>query len=353
MSIEARFSIQQGAFKLLAEFDLPHGITALFGASGSGKTTLLRAIAGLDKHQASSLVVAGHSWQDNSTFVPPHQRAVGYVFQEASLFKHLNVRQNIEFGFARRGKTADREALQNTIDLMGVSKLLDRSVAQLSGGEKQRVAIARALAAQPELLLMDEPLAALDEAGKQEIFPYLESLHQNLKIPVIYVSHSVSEVARLADHIIVLDQGQVKAQGPASEILTRTDLALAHSNDAGAILDCTVSNVDKEFGLAELNTPAGIVTVINRQLAPSQNIRLHIGARDVSIALSPPQQTSILNVLKASVLTISAENNAQVLLQLQIDQATILARLTRKSAEQLALKAGKVVYAQIKSVALF
>lgn len=353
MSIEAQFAIQQGDFTLQATFAVPHGITALFGASGSGKTTLLRAIAGLDKHPNSSLTVAGCSWQNATQFMPPQQRSIGYVFQEASLFSHLNVRKNIEFGFVRRAKKGDREALQNTIELMGVAGLLERSVDQLSGGEKQRVAIARALAAQPELLLMDEPLAALDEAGKQEIFPYLESLHQHLKIPVIYVSHSVSEVARLADHIIVLDKGEIAAQGPASEILTRADLDLAHSNDAGAILECTVSSVDAEFGLAQLSTAAGTLTVVNRDLAPQQCVRLHVGARDVSVALEPPQQTSILNVLSAEVLSISPENTAQVLLQLRIGQATILARLTRKSAEQLALNAGKVVYAQIKSVALF
>lgn len=353
MSIKADFSIQQGNFKLQAAFDLPHGITALFGASGSGKTTLLRAIAGLDKYPDSDLTVAGHRWQSGKQFLPPQHRAVGYVFQEPSLFSHLNVRQNIEFGFLRRAKHAKRETLQQTIELMGVSELLDRSVEQLSGGEKQRVAIARALAAQPELLLMDEPLAALDEASKRAIFPYLESLHQNLKIPVIYVSHSVSEVARLADHIIVLDKGEISAQGPASEVLTSPDLALAHSNDAGAILECTVSSVDSAFGLAQLDTAAGPLTVIDRNLIIGQSLRLHVGARDVSLTLEPPQKTSILNVLSAEVLSINAENTAQVLLQLRVGQATILARLTRKSAEQLALKAGKVVYAQIKSVALF
>jgi len=360
MSIQAAFQIQRGAFSLEARFSAGNGITALFGPSGCGKTSLLRALAGLDRHRNGLLEVAGTTWQRDDYFLPPHQRRLGYVFQEPSLFEHLSVAENIGFGSKRWAKHNQQSQSEHRsisgselIEMMGVAPLLTRTTQQLSGGEKHRVAICRALATQPDLLLMDEPLAALDEAGKQDILPYIESLHQQLELPVIYVSHSVPEVARLADQIIVLGQRKLLAQGKCSDILTQPDLTLAHSNDAGAVLECEVTSVDEHYGLATLSTLAGQLTVVNRQFRLGETLRLQVAARDVSVTLSPPHDSSILNVLPATIESLSAENTAQVLVQLKAGSTRLLARLTTKSTEQLALCKGKLVYAQIKSIALF
>ena len=353
MTIEARFRIDQGGFVLDVDFSLPaQGVSSLFGPSGCGKTTLLRAIAGLEHHSDGYLKVGDMIWQDAGRFVPPHQRPLGYVFQEASLFPHLNVRRNLEFGVRRVAESERRVSLQQAIELLEIGQLLERRPDTLSGGERQRVAIARALAVSPRLLLMDEPLAALDVNRKQEILPYIESLHRELDIPVIHVSHSPDEVARIADHLVLLESGRVTASGDVHEIFTRLDLPPAQDSDAAAIIEATVSGHDETYHLTYLEFAGGQVTVPREDLGEGSQVRLKLAARDVSLTLEHQSGTSILNILPAVIDKITDEDSAQVTVRLLAGDAPVLARITRKSAIDLALQAGKSVYAQIKSVAL-
>lgn len=353
MTIEARFQIHRDDFTLDVDLNLPsHGITAVFGPSGCGKTTLLRAIAGLEQHRDGFLKVGDITWQENDRFTPPHQRPLGYVFQEASLFMHLNVRDNLEYGLKRVPQAEQKIALQQAIDLLAIEPLLERAPARLSGGERQRVAIARALAVSPRLLLMDEPLAALDKSRKQEILPYLESLHHELDIPVIYVSHSADEVAQLADHLVLLETGKVTATGTIGDMLTRLDLSLAHGNDAEALIKATVAAHDDEYDLTHLDFPGGRFTVAHKDLPIGRPVRLRVAARDVSLTLEHQSGTSILNIFPATINEITPDGKSQMIVRLMIEDVPMLARITRKSASILDLKPGKKVYAQAKSVAL-
>ncbi|MCH7588702.1 MAG: molybdenum ABC transporter ATP-binding protein [Chloroflexi bacterium] len=353
MSIVARFRVVRGDFVLDVDLSLPsQGITALFGPSGSGKTTLLRSIAGLDRHQDGYLKVGDNLWQEGERFVPPHRRSLGYVFQEASLFTHLTVRDNLEYGLKRVSHNEHKISLDSTIELLGISPLLDRRPDTLSGGERQRVAIARALAVSPGLLLMDEPLAALDRASKQEILPYLESLHDELEIPVIYVTHISEEVSRLADHLILLEAGRVVATGAISEMLTRLDLPLAHGNDAAAMIEVVVASHDEVYQLTHLDFRGGRINVARIDQPVGHRLRLRILAQDVSVILEPQVSTSILNVFPVTVDEVFPDGGAQVTLRLLAEGVPILSRITRKSAVELDLKPGKSVYAQVKSVVL-
>ncbi len=353
MTIEAQFKIARQDFTLDVELTIPdNGVTAIYGDSGCGKTTLLRAIAGLE-HSPEGFLKVGHKiWQDGSFFLPPEKRALGYVFQEASLFSHLNVRKNLEYGLKRVKKNEGKISLDRAIELLSISHLLDRSTTQLSGGERQRVAIARALATSPRVLLMDEPLSALDLKRKQEIMPYLESLHDELKIPILYVSHAPGEVARLADHLILLQDGQLKASGKLDTMLTRLDLPLAHGDKAAALIHATVAGHDSEFNLTYLDFPGGRFTVAHKDLKINHPVRLRVIARDVSLTLEHQSNTSILNIFPAIVDEITAEGTAQIMIRLLINDIPLLARITQKSASLLKLKVGKQVFAQVKSVAL-
>ncbi len=353
MSLEARFRVDRGEFVLDVELSAPgRGVTGVFGPSGCGKTTLLRAIAGLDRHPTGFLRIGATTWQDGDRFVPTHRRAVGYVFQETSLFPHLTARGNVEYGRKRVPPAERRVALDRAIDLLGIATLLDRKPASLSGGERQRVALARALATSPRLLLMDEPLAALDRERKGEILPYFESLHAELDIPVIYVSHSADEVARLADHLVLLEAGGVRAAGPIGDLLTRLDLPLAHGSDAESLIEATVSEHDDEYHLTYLETAGGRFTLTRNQLPIGTKVRLRIAARDVSLTLEPQTGTSILNIFPARVDQLLPEGDALVMARLLVGGAPMLARVTRKSAAALDLASGKRVFAQVKSVAL-
>jgi len=351
--IAARFNITRGDFNLNVELNIPaHGITALFGASGCGKTTLLRAIAGLDKHRNGYCKLRDQLWQDEHYFLPPHQRAMGYVFQEASLFEHLDVRGNIEYGLKRIAPAARKISLQRAIELLGIGALLQRKPHTLSGGERQRVAIARALAVSPQLLLMDEPLSALDQSRKQEILPYIESLHRELDIPVLYVSHAVDEVARLADRIALMQTGRVVTLGDVHDVFTRLDLPLAHETDAAAIIETTVSAHDETFHLTRLEFVGGMISVSRQAMAVGERVRVKLSARDVSLTLQHQTGTSILNIFPARVDSITEESASHVTVRLLAGDVPVLARITRKSAKELALHPGKPVYAQVKSVAL-
>lgn len=342
-------------FVLDADLTLPaKGVTALFGPSGSGKTTLLRCVAGLAR-AAGRVAINGECWQDDARriFLPTHQRPLGYVFQEASLFAHLSVRANLEFGLKRIPAAERKVGWDAAMDLLGIAHLLARSTDKLSGGERQRVAIARALLTSPRLLLMDEPLAALDARRKQEILPYLERLHDELAIPILYVSHSPDEVARLADHLVLLDQGRVTASGPTAELLARLDLPLALDEDAAVLVDTQVVAHDEEYHLTRLAFSGGTIKVTRKALEVGGRARIKIQARDVSIALTGDNRSSIVNRLPARIRGFGdAAHPAQCLVSLDACGTPLLARITRLSKDQLGLQEGMPVVVQIKSVAL-
>ncbi|MHB1265991.1 MAG: molybdenum ABC transporter ATP-binding protein [Acidithiobacillus ferriphilus] len=355
-AIHARLKLDYTGFTLDVDLDLPgHGVTALFGHSGSGKTTLLRAIAGLERVPGGYLVVNGHVWQDDEQgiFLPTHQRPLGYVFQEASLFAHLNVRRNLEYGLKRVPEQQRRVSLDKAIELLGIGHLQERMPHALSGGERQRVGIARALAVSPQLLLMDEPLAALDLKRKSEILPYLERLHDELEIPVLYVSHSPDEVARLADHLVLMENGQVRASGALTETLARLDLPIRLDEDAGVVLEGLVTELDADWHLARVSFVGGKLWVRDSGVPLNHRVRIRILARDVSLALEPHTGTSILNMLPAVVTQLGDDlHPALALVRLDAGGAPLLARLTRRSAAALDLHPGQAVWAQIKAVAL-
>ncbi|MEW5771260.1 MAG: molybdenum ABC transporter ATP-binding protein [Pseudomonadota bacterium] len=353
-TIHARFQLDWPGFALDVDLDLPgRGVTALFGHSGSGKTTLLRCIAGLERAPVGSLRFGEAVWQDERTFVPTYRRPLGYVFQEASLFPHLSVRGNLEYGRKRVGSAPHKVSLEQAIELLGIGHLLERKPERLSGGERQRVGIARALAVSPEILLMDEPLAALDLARKQEILPYLERLHGELEIPVLYVSHAPDEVARLADHLVVMEGGRAVAAGPLGETLASLDLPIRLGEDAGVVLDARVAERDAQWHLARVEFAGGGVWVRDSGHAVGEAVRVRILARDISLALHRQTGTSILNTLPAVVAQIADDAHpALALVKLKVGESPLVARLTRRSAHALELRPGAVVYAQIKAVAL-
>lgn len=354
--IRARFLLQHPGFRLDVDLDLPsRGVSALFGHSGSGKTSCLRCFAGLDRPREGYLQVAGERWQDSASgdFLPAHRRAIGYVFQDANLFPHLSVRGNLEFGQRRIAAPERKVALDQALELLGIGHLLERLPSALSGGERQRVGIARALVTSPRLLLMDEPLASLDLKRKQEVLPYLERLHEELDIPVIYVSHAPDEVARLADHLVLLEDGQVRASGPLKELLLRTDLPFASDDDAEAVIDGQASAYDARYGLVELCLPGSEarLRLPHAALPAQQRVRVKIKARDVSLSLQRAEGSSLLNLLPVTVDSWQVLD-AQVLLTLRLGEQRLLARITRYSFDQLGIHAGQAIWAQIKSVSL-
>lgn len=352
--IMAKFRLGYDGFDLDVDLALPgRGVTAFFGASGSGKTTLLRAIAGLERTDAGYLAVNGEIWQDGAHVVPAHRRALGYVFQEARLFPHLTVAANLDFGRRRVAARERRVSLDHAIELLGIAHLLERRPERLSGGEKSRVAIARALATSPRLLLMDEPLAALDHARKQEILPYLERLHDALEIPVLYVSHAPDEVARLADHLVAMESGRAVAQGPLAETLARLDLPIRLGEDAGVVLDARVVELDADWHLARVEFAGGSLWVRDAGHPVGHRLRVRILARDVSLAHQRVAGTSILNALPARVMEIAGDTHpALALARLQVGHSSIVARVTGRSAAALRLAPGMEVWAQIKAVAV-
>jgi molybdate transport system ATP-binding protein len=361
-SLHLHIQLNRSAFKLDVDLQLPgQGITAIFGASGSGKTTLLRAVAGLETNQLGRIQIGPHVWQDTqkSIDLPTWQRPLGYVFQESSLLPHLRVSDNLNFGLKRALKSVGNaqsdaaKALQASIELLGIGNLLQRMPSELSGGERQRVAIARAIAMQPQLLLMDEPLASLDAARRQEIFPWLSKLRDELKMPMLYVTHSADEVARLADHLVVLDKGQVKAQGPVSTVLTQVVNPVLVGEDAGALIAGCIGAVDAQWHLSRVDFEGGCVWMRDAGLPVGKAVRIRILARDVSLATSEPQNTSIQNQLLGTIQSITPDAHpSQVMVVLKCGAEEVLARVTKRAVEELALQVGQTVWAQVKSVAL-
>lgn len=329
------------------------GVTAIFGHSGCGKTSLLRAIAGLDRHINTTIEVANQCWQNDTAFVAVHKRRVGYVFQEASLFNHLSVQGNLDYA-VNRAQANGPYSVDDIIDLLGVSSLLSKSAAVLSGGERQRVAIARALAAQPQILLMDEPLSALDYDSKQRILPYLESVHQHMSIPIIYVSHALDEVARLADYLVLMSQGKVTQTGDVQTVLTSLDGPLSNAQDASAVIDAVVESFDSTYQLYYLQSPIGLISVAqqDRPLDIGSTVRVRIAARDVSLTLRAQTDTSILNIFAGVVDSFSDDGGAQVMVKVRVNNVPVLARVTKKSMVNLNLRQGQTIYVQAKTVAL-
>ncbi|HEX4511155.1 MAG TPA: molybdenum ABC transporter ATP-binding protein [Burkholderiaceae bacterium] len=394
--IEAALRLPRAGFMLDVAFTLPSsGVSAVFGPSGCGKTTLLRCLAGLDHAIGGRVQVQDDVWQDETgVFLPPHQRPVGMVFQESALFDHLDVRGNIEFGWKRIEARARRVSLEQAIAWSGAGPLLARTTQGLSGGERQRVALARALAVSPRLLLMDEPLAALDVAGKSAILPALESLAAESGLPIVYVSHSAAEVARLADHLMLMAAGRIVAVGPVGELTARLDLPLPPGEDAGVVLDARVGARDAEWDLMRLDAPGASFWTRDTRLPVGARARLRVLARDVSLALAPAADSSILNQVPVVVEALGDDRQhpSQMLVRVRArvgatDAAeapaampgpgssqvplpavvtppipvltepaagcAMLARVTRRSAHALGLAPGRAAWAMVKSVALF
>lgn len=360
--IEFQARLQRPGFTLDIAVQLPpRGVTVLFGASGSGKTSCLRVLAGLEPQATGCIRIAGEVWQDSAQgiFRPTHQRAVGYVFQEASLLAHLSVERNLKFGFERTPPAQRRHGWDQGLELLGIGHLLQRMPHTLSGGERQRVAIARALAASPRVLLMDEPLASLDAQRKAEVLPWLEQLHAEVDLPVVYVTHSPDEMTRLADHVLLLESGRVRASGTVWDMVARMDLPLAHGDAAASLVNAWVCGHLPQDGLCELAFDGGrllLPQTRNAPLAVETRVRIRIQARDVSLSLQKPENTSVLNVLPATVVELADDGPGQVLVGLRVGEGEastrLLSRISALSARKLGIAQGQVVYAQIKGVAM-
>lgn len=354
--LQARFRLRRAAFALDIEFAAPSsGVAALFGASGSGKTTVLRCIAGLVRAPDGFFALDGEAWQDESNghFVPPHKRSCGYVFQEASLFPHLSVRRNLQYGYNRVAAPSRSIAFDDTVEILGLAPLLERRPEGLSGGERQRVAIGRALLASPRLLLMDEPLASLDASRKGEILYYIERLRDGMRIPIVYVSHSIDEVVRLADTLVVVSDGKAVACGGVTELASRLDLRPHLGRfEAGSVVEATVAEHDLTHGLARLRFDGGELYAPDVDALAGERLRVRIRARDVSLALSAPRDASFLNVLPGVVAELGSREGTSMDVGVAIGRAIIVARITRKSVDALQLAPGKPVYALVKSVAI-
>ena len=353
MSLSVAVRHRLGSFVLDAAFETTGRITALFGPSGSGKTSLVNLIGGLARPDSGRIEAGGRVLIDTAgrVHVPKHKRRIGYVFQDARLFPHLTVGQNLRYGrffTPAAERYADFDAV---IDLLGIGHLLDRQPGALSGGEKQRVAIGRALVASPRLILMDEPLASLDEARKAEILPYIERLRDETQIPIVYVSHSIAEVARLATDVVVLAAGKVVAVGPAADVLSRTEfLADEDRAEAGVLLTLDVSGHEEAFGLTVLSSPAGEWRLPRIDAVPGSKVRARVRSRDVMIATQVPRGISALNVLSGHVAEVSASQGPEAFVTMDCKGDRIVARVTRRSVETLGLAPGKPVFAIVKAV---
>jgi molybdate transport system ATP-binding protein len=348
--------LKREGFVLDVQTALPaRGITAVFGASGSGKTTLLRCVAGLETEAHGRVSLGETLWQDSERklLVPTWQRRLGYVFQEASLFEHLDVQGNLDYGVRRSSVPVDGATLAAAIELLGIGSLLQRTPQGLSGGERQRVAIARALASQPRLLLLDEPLASLDAARRRDILPWLERLRDEISLPMLYVTHSMEEVARLADHLLVLENGRVKASGSAGEVLASVENPTIVGEEAGVLLSGHIAQHDAAWQLSRADFPGGALWVRDQGWPMGRAVRLRVLARDVSLAIAEPRDSSIQNQLRAIITTVIADDHpSQVLVRLDCAGTVLLARVTRRALHALNLAPGVSVWALVKSVAV-
>lgn len=341
-------------FTLDVDFDIPEkGITVLFGPSGCGKTTVLRCTAGLER-AVGKVQVGSQVWQDDAKrcFVPTYERRLGYVFQEASLFAHLNVKENLEFGLRRARSVQGTVRLQEAVDLLGIGHLIDRQVCELSGGERQRVAIARALAVTPDIILMDEPLAALDGQRKREILPWLEKIRDEMAIPILYVTHSTEEMMRLADQLLCFEQGSIVDRGTLTDVLSRRHPGSA-DEEVSTVLMGTVTQVNTQWTVSTVRCGGCDFEVPGTNYAVGDNVRLRVFARDVSIAIEKPQQTSIRNILPVKILAIEpSDDGINMMLKLAAGENFLFARVTKHAVCELNLKPEMLCYVQVKAVAL-
>lgn len=356
---DCSIQLRRDNFSIEAEFTIPEkGVLGIFGHSGSGKTTLLRCIAGLEKEVSGRIKVNDEIWLSDTKHLSTQQRNIGYIFQENRLFPHLSVEKNLDYG-ARRSRRKDKNSngsnhidREHLLDLLNITDLLGRYPRQLSGGEKQRVAIGRALLKKPQLLLLDEPLAALDEYRKQEVLPFLDKLHDELNIPMLYVSHSLEEVSRLCDHMLVMQQGEVEFKGSLHDALVSPESPLATAENAAAVLEGNVSKQEKDFQLSTVHTLNGNAFQVQGVLPIGQHVRLRVQACDVSLCKTAASDSSILNILEGFISQIIEQQGAHVLLQLDINGDILLARITRKSYQLLNLGIGQKVFVQIKAVSI-
>ena len=344
-----------GGFSLSAAFSTGPGITALFGRSGSGKTTVLNLIAGLAQADSGRIVVDGRTLYDGAAEVDvaPHARRVGYVFQEGRLLPHLSVRQNLLYGdFFNRSRKRIVD-LDQAVALLGIEHLLERRPAALSGGEKQRIAIGRALLASPAILLLDEPLASLDAPRKAEILYYVERLREEVRIPIVYVSHSLDEVVRLADTMVLMSEGRVLGQGPVREMASRIELRpYLGRQEGGAVLEARVAAQDLQSGLARLEFAGGALEIPDVEALVGERVRIRVRARDVSLALSRPAGVSIRNILAGRIVELGTEDGPSIDVEVDLGGTALIARITRKSSQELGLHAGQPVFALVKSVSI-
>lgn len=355
MMLQVELEHTQGGFHLDAAFGVDGGVTAIFGRSGSGKTTLVNAIAGLLRLQRGRITFNGEVLFDaeRGIHVPPQARRFGYVFQEGRLFPHLTVKHNLLFSNIFLANKATSAKFDRIVSLLGLESLLARRPGALSGGEKQRVAIGRALLARPRLLLLDEPLVALDTQRKSEILRYLELLRDEFAVPMLYVSHAVEEVVRLAGHVVLLSDGRVAASGPTDAIMSDVALRpLTGRYEGGAVIAAQVAAHDLQYGLAELKFSGGSLYVANLDALPGESVRIRIRARDVALALQPPTGTTFCNVVSCRIAAITDSASSMAEVTLDAHGATIAARITRQSRDELSLQPGMTVYALIKAIAL-
>jgi molybdate transport system ATP-binding protein len=353
MSLEVAITANWPGFALNAAFRAPADrASALFGASGAGKSTILRAIAGLDKTIKGRIMVGGEVWQDETICLPAHKRAVGYVFQDSALLPHLSVKGNLDYALKRVPAAARRVEFADAVDFLKLAPLLERFPETLSGGEKQRTAIARAMLTSPKLLLLDEPLSALDTPSKAHILPLLQRLRREFAIPLLYVSHSIDEVARITSHMILIENGAVLTCGPTAKILTALDQPLAHADDAGAVVEGKIAAHDEHWGLSRIAFSGGQIFVPFVELPLGDNVRLRIQARDVSLSLTHHGDTSILNILPVTVMEVQKISPTQFMVALDAKGTTLLARITHKSRDHLELAPGRALFAQVKAVSL-
>ncbi len=353
---EIRLRLARPGFDLAVDLRLPaQGTTVLYGASGSGKTSVLRCVAGLERAAHARVCIAGQTWQDDAQgiFLPTWQRPLGYVFQEASLFEHLSVQRNLEFGLQRTGGAQGRQLLADAVELLGIGHLLRRPPGGLSGGERQRVAIARALVTQPRLLLLDEPLASLDAARRQDILPWLARLRASWRLPMLYVTHSADELSRLADHLVVLADGRVTASGPVGQVLASLHPPVVVGDDAGVLLEAAVLECDATWHLARLAFDGGSLWVRDTGLVPGQRLRVRVKAQDVTLALQPLEGTSAQNQLAGTIDGIEPDAHpSQALVRIACGPSRLMARITRRAAHELELVPGRSVWAQVKTAAI-
>ena len=355
MSIDIELQRRLLNFQLDVKFSSSNGITALFGRSGAGKTCIVNMISGLLKPHGGHIVVDERCLYDAGRGIdlPQRKRRVGYIFQQGLLFPHFTVRQNLLYGHRFTAPAERYLGLDTVVELLGIGHLLKRRPASLSGGEQQRVAIGRALLASPKLLLMDEPLSSLDAERKNEILPYIERLRDDMGVPIFYVSHSIEEVARLANTVVVLTEGQVKAAGPVQEIMSRLDLhPFTGRFEAGAVLEAQVKRHEPQFDISILGFNDSELRLPLAELVVGAHVRVHIRARDVAIALEQPHDISILNILSANIVDIRYGDGAYAEVQLDVGRQLLVSRVTRKSVHDLGLTQGKRVYALIKSIAV-